>query len=112
MCFLWRLPAATGAWMVFMGGLTEQRSMLGIKSRPDYLSDVLVLDRSADKVAWRGVEAGGAGPQPAGREKHTLTALSNGRMLLFGGARVCVRVVLLCACRHIMHIIILLLLLF
>lgn len=71
--------------------------MLGIKSRPDYLSDVLVLDRSADKVAWRGVEAaGGAGAQPAGREKHSLTALSGGRMLLFGGACVRVRGAVIC----------------
>jgi hypothetical protein len=54
----------------------------------DYLTaDVIILDR-LDQVAWRGVELTGAeGPTP--REKHTLTALSGGRLLLFGGALRC-----------------------
>jgi hypothetical protein len=43
---------------------------------------VVILDRR-DRVAWRGVET--ASPPPAPREKHTLTALSGGRLLLFGG---------------------------
>lgn len=30
--------AAVGRWVVFMGGLTEQKSMLGIKSRNEYLA--------------------------------------------------------------------------
>lgn len=48
------------------------------------LADVVILDRQ-DQVAWRGVEV--TGPQgPSPREKHTLTALSGGRLLLFGGA--------------------------
>jgi hypothetical protein len=50
-------------------------------------ADVVILDRQ-DQVAWRGVEVRGAeGPTP--REKHTLTALSGGRLLLFGGALRC-----------------------
>lgn len=45
-------------------------------------ADVVILDRQ-DKVAWRGVETASLGPTP--REKHTLTALSGGRLFLFGG---------------------------
>ncbi|KAI3436230.1 hypothetical protein D9Q98_002284 [Chlorella vulgaris] len=74
--------AAAANWVVFVGGLTEQRSLMGMKSKSEYLSDVVILDRH-DRVAWRGVEV--ASPPPAPREKHTLTALSGGRLLLFGG---------------------------
>lgn len=34
-------PAVTGDWVVFVGGLTEQRSLMGIKSRSEYLSGKL-----------------------------------------------------------------------
>ncbi|KAL4431596.1 hypothetical protein ABPG77_001438 [Micractinium sp. CCAP 211/92] len=74
--------AVTGNWVVFVGGLTEQRSLMGIKSRSEYLSDVVILERH-DRVAWRGVEPASLGPAP--REKHTLTALAGGRLFLFGG---------------------------
>ncbi|KAL4458993.1 hypothetical protein ABPG75_013858 [Micractinium tetrahymenae] len=74
--------AVTGNWVVFVGGLTEQRTLMGIKSRSEYLSDVVILERH-DRVAWRGVEPASPGPSP--REKHTLTALAGGRLLLFGG---------------------------
>lgn len=47
-------------------------------------ADVVILDRQ-DKVAWRGVELASLAPAP--REKHSLTALSGGRLLLFGGGR-------------------------
>lgn len=50
---------------------------------PSIAADVVILDRQ-DRVAWRGVEVATAGP--SAREKHTLTALSGGRLLLFGGA--------------------------
>jgi hypothetical protein len=45
--------------------------------------DVVILDRQ-ERVAWRDVEL--ASPPPAPREKHTLTALAGGRLLMFGGA--------------------------
>lgn len=50
---------------------------------PTRTADVVILDRQ-DRVAWRGVEVASVGP--SAREKHTLTALSGGRLLLFGGA--------------------------
>ena len=31
----------TGHWVVFVGGLTEQRSMMGIKSKNEYLNGVV-----------------------------------------------------------------------
>jgi len=45
-------------------------------------TDIAILDRQ-DRVAWRGVEM--ASHSPAPREKHTLTPLSGGRLLMFGG---------------------------
>ncbi|KAI7835438.1 hypothetical protein COHA_010667 [Chlorella ohadii] len=33
--------AATGPWVVFVGGLTEQRSLMGIKSKSEYLAGEL-----------------------------------------------------------------------
>ncbi|PRW60075.1 rab9 effector with kelch motifs [Chlorella sorokiniana] len=74
--------AATGPWVVFVGGLTEQRSLMGMKSKSEYLADIAILDRQ-DRVTWRGVEMASHSPSP--REKHTLTALSGGRLLMFGG---------------------------
>ena len=47
-------------------------------------ADLAILDRQADRLAWRAVDSASEGPRP--REKHTLTALSGGRLLLFGGA--------------------------
>lgn len=48
---------------------------------------MVVLDRQIDRVSWRGVEVAAAGEAaPAPREKHSLTALSGGRLLMFGGA--------------------------
>lgn len=47
-----------------------------------YFNDVAVLDRQGS-VQWRAVSAEGA--LPAGREFHTLTAVSPTRLLLFGG---------------------------
>eukprot|EP00887_Chlorella_sp_A99_P006672 scaffold3.g6672.t1 len=80
----WPAPAAgSGSWVVYCGGLSEQKSMLGIKSKPEYLSDVCILDRRVDKVTWHAVDVASA--QPTAREKHTLTALAGGRLLLFGG---------------------------
>lgn len=49
-------------------------------------ADIVILDRQ-DRVAWRGVELASHAPPP--REKHTLTPLSGGRLLMFGGARCC-----------------------
>ncbi len=47
---------------------------------------MVVLDRQPDRVSWKSVEGVAEGEGPAPREKHTLTALSGGRLVLFGGA--------------------------
>ncbi|KDD76383.1 hypothetical protein H632_c247p0, partial [Helicosporidium sp. ATCC 50920] len=97
--------AALRGQLVFQGGVSEQRGMLGLVSKASHLADVAVLSAGAQGVEWRSVD-GGVGdadartedqaPSPAaglsssfqfppGREKHTLTALSDGRFFLFGG---------------------------
>ena len=46
---------------------------------------MVILDRQPDRVVWRGVELAPDSEAPLPREKHTLTALSGGRLLMFGG---------------------------
>ena len=72
--------------VIFIGGLSEQKSMLGMKKMSEYLMDVVLLQRHTDSLRWRQVEAPYLGGQaPAAREKHTLCALKDGRFFLFGG---------------------------
>lgn len=91
-------PAATWGGIVFAGGRSEQKSLLGMKKQSQYLMDVVLLQRQMDTLYWRSVEpasvvggSGGGGqtptsaPAPVAREKHTLCALKDGRFFLYGG---------------------------
>ena len=81
--------------VVFVGGLSEQKSILGIKKQPQYLMDVVLLQPQSDTLMWRQVEVPERvqmsvnGNQyiagPVGRERHSIVALKDGRLLLFGG---------------------------
>ena len=74
--------------IVFVGGLSEQKSMLGMKKQTELLIDVVVLQLQQGALSWRRVEttSSGAGSgRPFPREKHTLVALRDGRLFLFGG---------------------------
>lgn len=72
--------------VVFVGGLSELKSMLGMKKMSEYLMDVVLLQRQTETLTWRQVEAPSLGGQaPIPREKHTLCALQDGRFFLFGG---------------------------
>lgn len=75
--------AAAGRFVLIFGGVTEPRGLLGLKGRPEHSDVVAVLDRSPPGVRWR--EPIPTAPPPAAREKHTLTAVRDGRVLLFGG---------------------------
>ena len=70
-----------GVWGIVVGGHTAEAGWF--RNRTDtYHNDTHVLDRSG-VVQWRAVPVGGDLPAP--RELHSLTALSGGRLLLFGG---------------------------
>ena len=71
-----------GLWLLVMGGHTAEAGWF--RQRSDtFHNDVAVLDRTG-VVQWRALPVGGDAPPP--RELHSLTALSGGRLLLFGGA--------------------------
>ena len=73
--------AVIGVWGIVVGGHTAEAGWF--RNRTDtYHNDTHVLDRSG-VVQWRAVPVGGDLPAP--RELHSLTALSGGRLLLFGG---------------------------
>lgn len=44
-------PGLSGTWAVFEGGLSEQKSLLGMKKQSEYLSGGCVSRRAAIKVA-------------------------------------------------------------
>jgi len=71
--------------VVIAGGLSEQKSMLGMKKQSEHLMDVVVLQRMRGMMTWRSVESVGEAPMP--REKHTLVALKDSRLLMFGGEK-------------------------
>ncbi|KAL6782761.1 hypothetical protein ACKKBG_A08020 [Auxenochlorella protothecoides x Auxenochlorella symbiontica] len=78
--------AASGRGFLVSGGFTEHRSLIGIKSRGVCLDDVSMLDREAESLVWRAAVPGSNdAATPCAREKHSLTAVSDGRLLLFGG---------------------------
>ncbi|KAK9823333.1 hypothetical protein WJX72_001997 [[Myrmecia] bisecta] len=73
--------ASLGWWLVVMGGRTAEISWF--RSKTDiFHSDVVVVDRQGT-MQWRSPVL--IGDSPPAREFHTLTALSGGRLLLFGG---------------------------
>ena len=73
--------AVVGLWLLVMGGHTADAGWF--RQRTDtYHNDVVVLDRTG-VVQWRTLAVGGDAPGP--RELHSLTPLSGGRLLLFGG---------------------------
>ena len=73
--------AVVGVWAIVVGGHTAEAGWF--RNRTDtYHNDCFVLDRSG-VVQWRAAAVGGDLPAP--RELHSLTALSGGRLLLFGG---------------------------
>ncbi|KFM28720.1 Host cell factor 1 [Auxenochlorella protothecoides] len=77
--------AASGRGFLVSGGFTEHRSLIGIKSRGVCLDDVSMLDREAESLVWRAAVPGSNdAATPCAREKHSLTAVSDGRLLLFG----------------------------
>ena len=97
-------PAEVLGGVLFVGGLSEQKSLLGIKKQSEYLMDGVVLQRQRETLVWRQVEmmqqqsksgggngGGGGGGDgedgdvPLPREKHTVCALKDGRFFLFGG---------------------------
>ncbi|KAG7669580.1 hypothetical protein Ndes2526B_g05921 [Nannochloris sp. 'desiccata'] len=78
--------------IIFAGGRSEQKSLLGIKKQSEYLMDVVLLQRQMDTLQWRSVEpaigssrSSAASATPVAREKHTLCALKDGRFFLYGG---------------------------
>jgi len=84
--------------IIFAGGRSEQKSLLGIKKQSEYLMDVVLLQRQRDTLRWRSVEPAMTGVDndnngissapavvPVAREKHTLCALKDGRFFLYGG---------------------------
>jgi hypothetical protein len=83
-------PAGPWGGIIFSGGRSELKSLLGIK-KSEYLMDVVLLQRQMDALKWMAVEpamSGGAGGEremPVAREKHTLCALKDGRFFLYGG---------------------------
>ena len=69
-------------WVLIVGGHTAEVGWF--RSKPDiFHNDVAIIDRSA-QVRWRVPDVSGEPPPP--RELHSLTPLSGGRLLLFGGA--------------------------
>jgi hypothetical protein len=80
-------PAEALGGVVFCGGLSEQKSLLGMKKQAEFLMDVVLLQASAGALAWCGGEAtavpGAETPIP--REKHSLCSLKDGRFLMYGG---------------------------
>ncbi len=80
--------AAPWGGIIFTGGRSEQKSLLGIKKQSEYLMDIVLLQRQMDTLRWKSVEptgSGGGGGVPVAREKHTLCALKDGRFFLYGG---------------------------
>lgn len=70
-----------GLWVIVMGGHTAEVGWF--RSKTDiFHNDVVLIDRS-QQVRWRTPEVVGELPPP--RELHSLTPLSDGRLLLFGG---------------------------
>lgn len=83
-------PAGPWGGILFSGGRSELKSLLGIKKQSQYLMDVVLLQRYKDTLHWRSVEPAvssgeGALLTPVAREKHTLCALKDGRFFLYGG---------------------------
>ncbi|KAL3155648.1 hypothetical protein ABBQ32_012681 [Trebouxia sp. C0010 RCD-2024] len=70
-----------GLWLVVMGGRTADVGWFRTKT-DTFLNDVFVMDREGP-VQWRSPAVNGDAPAP--REFHTVTALTKGRLILFGG---------------------------
>lgn len=67
-----------------MGGRTAEVGWFRTRTET-FHNDVSVVDcEAARTLQWRAPQVSGEAPAP--REFHTLSALSNGRLLLFGGA--------------------------
>lgn len=62
-------PAATGSWVVFSGGLTEQKSLMGMKSTSQYLAG-----RCLAAAGFCGTRQHLAGGCPAAASTHRLLA--------------------------------------
>ena len=82
-----------GGQLLFVKQKTRRSKVQRTGTKCSYLcalwvADVVVMDRQVDRVAWKSVEGVAEGEGPLPREKHTLTALSGGRLFLFGGRRV------------------------
>lgn len=76
----------TDRWGIFIvGGLSEQKSLLGMKKQIEYLMDVAVLQRRGEVLAWGVVSIAQATNSPIPREMHAVCALRDGRLLMFGG---------------------------
>ena len=68
-------------WVVVMGGHTAEVGWF--RSKTDiFHNDIAIIDRTG-QVRWRTPEV--SSQLPPARELHSLTALSDGRLLLFGG---------------------------
>ena len=72
-------------WLLVMGGRTAE--MGWFRTRTDtFHNDIALVDCTASPaLQWRAPPVAGE-EAPAPREFHTLSALSGGRLLLFGGA--------------------------
>lgn len=81
----WGRPrTAVGLWLVVMGGRTADLGWF--RTRTDmFHNDLVAMDRDGEgAVRWTACAVTGDAPAP--REFHSLTPLSGGRLLLFGGA--------------------------
>ncbi|KAK9813645.1 hypothetical protein WJX73_001345 [Symbiochloris irregularis] len=79
--------ASVGRWALVMGGHTAEVSWFRAKT-DTFHNDVAIIDRSGGQVRWRDDVIASPAPEtqlPPPRELHSLTAFSNGRLLLFGG---------------------------
>ena len=74
--------AGVNQWLVAVGGRTAEIGWF--RTRTDtFHNDVALVDCTQPALQWRAPPV--EGEPPLAREFHTLSALSSGRLLLFGG---------------------------